>query len=463
MSSPYSSRVDGSIVQDILLHLMDIMRGDCKVTDAMVESEEDPGMQEILVGIQYLNEDLIHKAAVAKDAIQKLEDNAIELQKAKEKAESASKAKSDFLSLMSHEIRTPMNAVVGLAHILMEESPRPDQLEHLESLSFSAQNLLSLLNDILDFHKMEAGKISLEEIPFDLLDLCNNLIKSFTALADAKGIGLKLDLQVADDEKWIIGDPTRLFQILSNLVGNAIKFTTQGSVTVSIHKRKDLWEFKVIDTGIGIAADKVKLVFERYSQAESNTTRKFGGTGLGLAIVKRLVELMDSQIQLESELGKGSIFSFGLNLKTVAPGEVPKKLSISDLNEHGRLTGVQVLIVEDNALNVKVVSRFLQKWGVEFQVAQNGQEAVEVIEIQQFDVVLMDLHMPVMDGLAATQKVRSLQGEYYQQLPILALSATTVSEMRETAGDDLFSGYLSKPFKPIELFQAIELHAGRAK
>ncbi|MEM7370136.1 MAG: ATP-binding protein [Bacteroidota bacterium] len=383
-----------------------------------------------------------------------------ELILAKETAIESAKAKAQFLSNMSHEIRTPMNAVLGLTEMLMEEDPRQDQLDTLKILKFSGDNLLVIINDILDFSKIEAGKIDLETIDIDLKDLTTSIQTSLVGKATEKGI--KLEIQ--KDPKipaFIKGDPVRLSQVLTNLVSNAVKFTSQGGVTLEmLHQGESpktiQIQFNVIDTGIGIPEDKLELIFESFTQSNSNTTRKFGGTGLGLAISKRLVELFGGQIKVESKIGVGTTFSFALtfakSLKDESQNHRSHKQSITSLTG---LEGAKILLVEDNKVNQIVASKFLKKWKIAFDIADNGLIAVEMVQKKEYELVLMDLHMPELDGYQATIRIRALEDPTYSSLPIIALTASALIQIKQEVLDAGMNDFVSKPFKAKELYQTM--------
>lgn len=394
------------------------------------------------------------------DDITKNKEQELELIEAKERAEIASEAKANFLSIMSHEIRTPLNAVIGMSHLLMQENPRPDQLQGLKIIRFSSENLLSLVNDILDYNKIEAGKVELETTTFSLEELAGNIKQAQSYRADEKSIALKL-LYDQDIPKTIVGDPSRLSQIMNNLLSNAIKFTKEGSVkiTIEVEERSDeevkiYFEFK--DTGIGISSENVDRIFDRFVQAETNITRNFGGTGLGLSITKRLLNIMGGEIHVDSKIGKGSTFYFSLSFPYIENAETTASIgtsynTLSDLSSFG----LKVLLVEDNQANQIVATKFLNNWGVTVDIANNGFEALEMIENQGYGLVLMDLQMPKKDGLTASKEIRALEGNYFKNIPILALTASSDSSTMIRTRDFGMNDIIIKPFIPSELYRKV--------
>jgi len=372
------------------------------------------------------------------------------IRKKRVEALEASEAKSQFLSTMSHEIRTPLNAIIGLSHILADNDPRKDQLENINALSYSGKILLNLLNNVLDFSKMQSTNIDLDPIPTDLSLAVKQIKKIHEASCLRKGIEMKLD--VDDDIPIVMLDIVRYNQIVNNLVSNAIKFTDKGKVTLKIKKYfayDDNVEIltQVTDTGIGIEEDKQQTIWEAFSQASNTTSRIYGGTGLGLPIVKSIVETMDSEIKVESEIGEGSTFYFILDLKVVPEQELEKKAK----KRKNNIEGIKVLLVEDNLINVMVGQQILEKAKLIVDVANDGMSAVEKIKEKDYDVVLMDIQMPVMDGYTTTKEIR----KFNKELPILALSASVFMEVKDKISASGMNGFIFKPFNPEDLLDQI--------
>ncbi len=402
---------------------------------------------------------LLNALCIARD-ISAQKETEIRLVEAKEKAVKASLIKAQFLSSMSHEIRTPMNAVNGLIHLLLQESPREDQKEHLNTLLFSANNLLNLINDILDFSKIEAGKIEIKKAAFNFDEIINSLRHGFGTQAKEKGIELiiKRDHRIPNR---LIGDALRLSQVLGNLVNNAIKFTDHGNVIIYIIPKLIGEEmisiyFAVKDTGIGIPPEKLQSIFEDFVQVNDKALRE--GTGLGLSITKELLDLQGSTIKVDSTYGEGSTFYFTLDF----PTETEENQSIIEPTEEqdfsDSLSGMSILLVEDNKINQKVATNFLSKWGVQTDIADNGKIAVGMVQQKLYDVVLMDLQMPVMNGIDATKAIRKLGGNY-AHLPILALTASAVLEIKDQATIAGLNDFITKPFKPITLYDKISRYS----
>jgi PAS domain S-box-containing protein len=379
---------------------------------------------------------------------------------ARKRAEEAALSKQLFMSTMSHEIRTPLNEVIGITNLLYQGNPREDQMEYIKTLRFSANHLLTLVNDILDFNKMEAGKIVFEKTEFDLVSMIEDIRRSYSHRATDKGIEFVTeksdDLPVA-----LIGDPVRLNQIISNLISNAIKFTPQGRVTFKAmmkEKRNSraVLEFSVTDTGIGIQSDKLEEVFESYSQATPDTTRKYGGTGLGLAICKRLVDLQGGKISVKSEPGKGSVFTF--SIEYILPIADTRAADQGAADTMKGLAGKRILVAEDNKINFFVANKFLESWGVIVKHVENGRLALDELSKNEYDLIIMDLHMPVMDGIEATRIIRSSEDKKISQIPIVALTAAVMSEAHDKIENLAINDYVLKPFKPKDLYDRLLKH-----
>lgn len=376
----------------------------------------------------------------------------LELVAAKEEALQLNRAKDMFISVMSHEIRTPLNAVIGMSHLLLEGNPLDSQKENLNVLKFSADNLLTLINDVLDFTKIETGNVDLEQADVNLRGMLQSITGSLQYKSNEKNIYLEAQIDPAVPET-VIGDSTRLSQILLNLVSNAVKFTDEGGVKIELavidQTRKNVRiRFSVTDTGIGIASDKLVTVFESFKQADTSTTRKYGGTGLGLAISKRLIELHDSRINVDSEPGKGSTFWF-----TITFNKKDNKNNNTNNVETG--LNISVLVVDDNQINRLLINKILTKWGATIDFAENGVQAVNKVETSKYDVVLMDIHMPEMGGLEATQIIRNKPEPYFKQLPIIALTASMLTSQMGDIGNAGMNDYILKPFEPKILFEKL--------
>lgn len=392
----------------------------------------------------------------------------MELLHAKEQAEEATQAKEQFLSTMSHELRTPMNSVIGITNLLLEESPRPDQAENLNILKFSAGNLLAIINDILDLSKIEAGRIEFIEEDFDLHYTLINIKRTHAVRAQEKSVDIKLTVDNALPS-ILKGDPQRLNQILNNLVSNAIKFTEEGFVhihvdTVKDHRNEVELSIRVQDSGIGIPCNKLDTIFESFRQASAETSNKYGGTGLGLAITRKLVELQGGSIHVESEVGTGSSFIINMSfMKGDVMYRAKKETPIINNGEQSKLNGVRILLVDDNKINQKVAQKFLAKWDTEVIVANNGKEAIDMLQTNELDVILMDLQMPEMGGMEATQHIRKLDDPFKKQIPVIALTAAAMNHEREQAMDAGMNDYICKPFQPQELFTKLVLFSLKSK
>lgn len=392
--------------------------------------------------------------------ISKQKENERILSQAKEDAETATKAKSEFLAAMSHEIRTPLNGVLGLAELLSNSELNEDQQNKVDTILSSGQTLLAILNDVLDMSKIESGNIDLENRDFNLSELISSVCTPFQSLADQKDI----DLQVTstfDQNIGLVGDPTRLRQILWNLISNAIKFTDTGSVKLSIEQKKSqpkekLLCFEVQDTGLGIAEDRIEEIFSPFTQADRTITRKHGGTGLGLTIVNQLVSLMGGHIELESEIGKGSKFivqiPFGLSKRTKSKEKLKNEKSDNQARK-----SLKILMAEDNEVNAMITRAFLEQLGHKVQHVENGKKAVEEAAHEWADLILMDVHMPEMNGLDATREIRD--SSFGKTVPIIGLTAEAFSDRHENFMEIGMTDVLTKPFTNDQLQEKLQRYS----
>lgn len=395
-----------------------------------------------------------------------------DLTAAKDAAEAAARAKSSFLANMSHEIRTPMNAILGMAYLIKKGELNPKQHAQLGKIENAAKHLLALINDILDLSKIGAGEMQLSETPFRLATMTQQVIDMIDPLARSKG--LVLDLDIADYQGWLVGDAVRITQALINLVGNAVKFTETGSVSLKSRIDDNVTSvtvrFEIRDSGIGIAAEDLPRLFVPFQQADESTTRKFGGTGLGLSITRHLVELMGGEVGAESELGHGSLFWLTIPLKKEPAKPLcnrlgrlgqPTPATLATEQQFSHFLGLKVLLAEDEPINQEIIQDFLHDVGLSVDIAQNGQQALDMLTNKTYDLILMDLQMPEMGGLAASRRIRNTL--LLKDIPIIAVTANAFAEDRDRCIEAGMNGFITKPFDPEVFYSTIHTHLMQAQ
>jgi len=390
----------------------------------------------------------------------KLEDD---LESARHSAEKSAILKEQFVANISHEIRTPLNAILGFSNLLQRTDLHQDQSEFAHNIQISSENLMAIINDILDFSKIEAGMLHLDKVPFSLPALLHSVRSLFQIKAREKDVEFRIHL-AQDVPGSLIGDPTRLIQILVNLIGNAFKFTEKGKIEVWVsgslpeHEMVTI-SFQVKDTGIGIPPEKIDKIFERFGQATAETTRRFGGTGLGLTITKQLVELQNGSIDVDSEVGKGTTFRIAIPYEIAGTEMPPMSPGLSSADEL-KDRNVSILIVEDNPMNQRILELILDEWGISHKHVSNGNEAIELLKMEAFDLVFMDIQMPELDGYATTSLVRQ---KLHLEVPIIATTAHAFPGEREKCISYGMNDYIAKPLQQNELYSLILRYSGRKK
>ena len=390
-----------------------------------------------------------------------VEKQKVEIERLLWESRQAERVKSEFVANMSHEVRTPLNGIIGMTDLILDSGLTAEQADCLRMVKVSSDSLLSLINEVLDFSKIEAGKFQLDKTPFGLRRLVEDTLKSLEGMARTRNLELRTRIN-PDLPPTLVGDPRRLQQVLLNLVGNAIKFTDAGSVEVVVEAQSSspadaVLHFQVVDTGIGIAREQQGLIFEPFRQADGTSSRRHGGTGLGLAICSRMVSLMEGRIWLESDPGKGSTFHFTARFGVAASERAvaPEPLQRPVAGDAARPTGLRVLLVEDNLVNQKLACRILENSGNRVTCAGNGREALDAYGADTFDLILMDIQMPLMDGLEAAAELRKMEKTLGRYTPILALTANAMQGDRERCLAAGMDGYIAKPIRIVEFFQAI--------
>ena len=453
------SPAEQDLGERVIGHLLEISAGRCSISEAAIAAEPSPAMQQILAGLLFLHEELAYKARQG-------ERHEEALRLAKAQAEAASNAKTEFLSRISHELRTPMNAILGIASLMKRDGATSEQAQRIDMLDRAAKYLLGIINGLLDLSKIEAGKFVLEHADLAVDRIVEDVCATLSELAHAKGLALRT--QIESTPAGLRGDAVRLQQALVNYVSNAIKFTERGAITVRVRALQEapqsvLLRFEVEDTGIGIGPDALPRLFTAFEQADGSTTRRYGGSGLGLAITKLLAQMMGGDAGAISATGAGSLFWFTASLEKVQgeaqPAEpAPATPAIQTLQREYRDS--QILVVEDDAINRLVAGELLAHAGLKVDVAENGAEAVQRVQQKRYALIVMDMQMPVMDGLEAARRIRGLANG--RDVPIVAMTASAFNEDRDACLAASMIDFVSKPFEAETLYRTL-LHCLRGK
>jgi len=397
--------------------------------------------------LKSVNEKLDRSLLEEEKKVKELDRLAYNYKEAMQKAKVSEETKSKFLATMSHEIRTPMNAIIGSINLLKLQHPYLENNDKLLLLKNNSNHMLSLINDILDYQRIESGNLNLYTKPFNIRQIVEKVHGIWQPSAAEKGLELMYTVDEDLYEEYR-GDYPRLEQVLNKLVSNAIKFTEDGMVMLKVEKKDDLVSFSIRDTGIGVSEEMMESIFELFTQEDDSSTQKKGGTGLGLSMSQELVKLMGGKIEVKSKRSFGSTFFFSLPLEAIA---VHQNKGKSNNGEDSKLSTVKILLVEDNIGNQAIATGFLKEWNFGYRIANNGVEAIEMIKSKTYDLVLMDLRMPLMNGFDAAKEIRKMEGDYFKQIPIVALSASTFSETKEKIIESGMDDFVSKPFEPMDL------------
>ncbi len=470
----YRARFASPVKEHLFERELHFAQGSSGIFEISVTRMEIPGQTSQMLCIlrdvtaQKRNAEALERAKEAAEAANRelisanrsLEETGRVAREMADRAEALSAAKSDFLANMTHEVRTPLNGILGMTGLALETELQPDQREYLDLVKSSAEALLNLVSDVLDFSKYEAGKLGLDSVEFSVRTLLREVLRPLALRASVSGLEFESEVDDAVPDR-LLGDPMRIGQVLRNLVGNAVKFTNAGKVAVSVHAEsiqgsRVTLSFSIADTGIGIPAEMLRAIFEPFTQADGSTTRRYGGTGLGLSISAGIVELMDGKIWVQSDLGKGSTFYFTITLELAAEEASHALQPPTHAGKNGSKRRMKILLAEDNSVNQRLAARLLEREGHSVTIAGSGQEAVDLFEQSQFDLILMDVQMPGLDGLQATARIREKERASGRRVPIVAMTAQAAESDRLRCLESGMDAYVAKPVHVPELLKMIE-------